>query len=170
MKINSLRLATAEDQYVIWEIIKHAIELRRQQGSNQWQDGYPNPETIAEDIKNQHGFVFISGDDSIIAYAALIKNNEPAYDEIDGEWLTDGDFMVIHRVAVSKDALGKGLAKEIFCLVEDYVRSQGIASIKVDTNYDNIAVLKTLDKLGYQYCGEVLLRGSARKAFEKVLR
>ena len=169
MRIKSVRLATSNDQESIWDILKHAIELRRQQGSTQWQDGYPNPETVAIDIEKQQGFVFLAQDDSILAYAAIIKNNEPAYDTIEGAWLTDGDFMVVHRVAVSKHVLGKGLAKEIFEKIEDYVREQNIASIKVDTNYDNIAMLKTLDKLGYQYCGEVYFRGSPRKAFEKIL-
>ena len=44
-----------------------------------------------------------------------------------------------------------------------------IFSIRVDTNYDNIPMLKLLAALEYQYCGEVYFRGSARKAFEKVL-
>jgi hypothetical protein len=30
-------------------------------------------------------------------------------------------------------------------------------------------MLKLFEKLGYQYCGEVYFRGSARKAFEKVI-
>ena len=45
-----------------------------------------------------------------------------------------------------------------------------VYSIKVDTNFDNVPMLRILDKLGYVYCGEVFFRGSARKAFEKVLR
>jgi hypothetical protein len=30
-------------------------------------------------------------------------------------------------------------------------------------------MLKTLEKSGYQYCGEVCLRGNPRKAFEKII-
>ena len=41
---------------------------------------------------------------------------------------------------------------------------------KLDTNFDNAPMLKILDKLGYTYCGEVFFRGSARKAFEKILQ
>ncbi|WP_409450858.1 hypothetical protein [Epilithonimonas sp.] len=40
---------------------------------------------------------------------------------------------------------------------------------KVDTNFDNAAMLQILKKLGYTYCGEVYLAGSERKAFEKLL-
>lgn len=40
---------------------------------------------------------------------------------------------------------------------------------KVDTNFDNAAMLHLLKKLGYTYCGEVYLAGGERKAFEKLL-
>ncbi len=40
---------------------------------------------------------------------------------------------------------------------------------KVDTNFDNAAMLHILKKLGYTYCGEVYLAGGERKAFEKLL-
>ncbi|MFT4095104.1 MAG: hypothetical protein QM640_15840 [Niabella sp.] len=37
----------------------------------------------------------------IIAYGALILNYEPAYDAIEGKWLTNVYFLVVHRIAVS---------------------------------------------------------------------
>ncbi|MFP3595069.1 GNAT family N-acetyltransferase, partial [Chryseobacterium sp. SIMBA_038] len=39
----------------------------------------------------------------------------------------------------------------------------------VDTNHDNIAMLKILESKGYSYCGEVLLADGMRKAFEKII-
>jgi hypothetical protein len=39
----------------------------------------------------------------------------------------------------------------------------------VDTNFDNLPMLNIFEKLGYTYCGEVYFRGSARRAYEKVL-
>jgi len=73
-------------------------------------------------------------------------------------------------VAISNDFLGQGLAKKIFKEIEQLALQQQICSIKVDTNFDNAAMLHLLHSLHYQYCGEVFFRGSARKAFEKVLR
>ena len=106
----------------------------------------------------------------MIGYAAVIINNEPAYDEIEGKWLTNGDFIVVHRVAIADEAAGKGYATKIFGFIEKWAIQNRIFSIKVDTNFDNRAMLKILDKLGYKYCGEVYFRGAARKAFEKVLK
>lgn len=164
-----LRKAALEDADKIWEIIQQSIERRRIDGSQQWQNGYPNPEVIGEDIEKNHGFVMIV-DGEIAVYGALIFNYEPAYDNIDGKWLTDGDFLVVHRVAVDKKFHGRGLVKTFFEKTEDFARENNTFSIKVDTNFDNGAMLHILDKLGYSYCGEVFLAGAPRKAFEKVLK
>ena len=41
----------------IWEILQDAIRKRKEEGSLQWQDGYPNPEVIADDLKKQVGSI-----------------------------------------------------------------------------------------------------------------
>jgi len=163
-----LRKANISEIPTIWEILQQAIEQRRQDGSQQWQDGYPNPQTIENDINNGYGFVLIENE-KIIAYAAIIFDIEPAYTDIQGKWLTNGDYVVIHRVATSNEVKGKGIATELFRMIEDVSTENEVYSIKVDTNFDNVPMLKILDKLGYTYCGEVFFRGSARRAYEKVL-
>lgn len=166
-----LRKARTEDSNVIWEILQQAIERRRLDGSNQWQDGYPNPTVIRNDIENGYGFVFVKeSEEEVIGYCAIMINDEPAYEAIEGKWLTSGDFIVYHRVAISSGQLGKGLAQEMLRLIEVYALDHGIDSVKVDTNFDNAGMLRILEKLGYVYCGEVYFRGSPRKAFEKVLK
>ena len=162
------RPARKQDESAIWEILRGAIERRRKDGSEQWQDGYPNPETVQSDISKNYGFV-LTVDDKVAVYVALIVNNEPAYEHIDGNWLSEGDFLVMHRVAVSEEFLGKGLVRRLFAETEHYCRQKGVPSIKVDTNFDNAAMLALLHKTGYQYCGEVTMRGGSRKAFEKLL-
>ena len=162
------RKAEISDKDIIWEIIQQSIERRRIDGSTQWQNGYPNEQTVESDIAKNFGFV-LTVNDEIAVYVALIFNDEPAYSSIEGAWLTNGEFVVIHRVAVLEKFAGQGLAKKLFDVIEDYVKSQNVHSIKVDTNFDNAAMLKILESKGYTYCGEVLLNSGMRKAFEKVL-
>ncbi|MDQ4141497.1 MAG: GNAT family N-acetyltransferase [Bacteroidota bacterium] len=152
----------------IWDILQQAIKRRKEDGSNQWQDGYPNPEVIKKDINKEAGFVLTEGE-TIIGYSAVMVNDEPEYQKIKGKWLTNDDFVVVHRVAISDKYLGKGLAKKILSFIEEFALRKNIYSIKADTNFDNIAMLKIFEKLGYSYCGEVYFRGSPRKAYEKVL-
>ncbi|HLK30098.1 MAG TPA: GNAT family N-acetyltransferase [Puia sp.] len=164
-----LRKADFSDAIVIWKILQQAIEQRRQDGSDQWQQGYPNEQTVHDDIANRYGFVVTDNDDVIIAYAAIIFDIEPAYNEIAGQWLTNDDYAAVHRVATSNSVKGKGVATELFRLIEDLAIGHNIFSIKVDTNFDNVPMLKILNKLEYTYCGEIFFGGAPRKAFEKVL-
>jgi GNAT superfamily N-acetyltransferase len=164
----TFRKAQPSERSQIWEILQHAILRRKADGSDQWQDGYPNPDVIQQDIDKGAGFVLAKGEE-VVGYSALIINDEPAYQDIEGKWLTQGDFVVVHRVAVSQEHVGKGFAKKILTAIEDFAVSKDIYSIKADTNFDNIAMMKTFEKLGYVYCGEVYFRGSPRKAYEKVL-
>ncbi len=162
------RQAIENDKEAIWKILQQSIERRRIDGSTQWQDGYPNLSTVENDIQNGNNYVLIE-DEKIIATAAIIFNHEPTYDVIDGAWLTNGDFLVVHRIGVSDEVAGKGFATKFLLLMEDFAKESQIYSIKIDTNFDNLPMLKILEKLGYTYCGEIQVRDGKRKAFEKLL-
>lgn len=167
--IYNFRKATSEDVQSVWQIIEQAIQRRKAEGSLQWQSGYPNQEVIAQDIAKGVGYVLCAGN-KVIGYTAALVNDEPEYTRLKGEWLTERDFIVFHRVAIHEDYLGKGLAKHMLLCIEDVARQQQINSIKADTNYDNLAMLRIFESLGYAYCGEVTFRGdNVRMAFEKVL-
>jgi len=164
----SFRKAAIEDLPKIWEILEGAIKRRKQDGSDQWQDGYPNPTVIRNDIDRDAGYVLSDGE-VITAYCALLINDEPAYAAIEGKWMTEGDFVVYHRVAVAEKYLGRGLAQQLLKHIEEFALQHHIYSIRADTNFDNPGMLWLFEKLGYHYCGEVIFRGMPRKAFEKVL-
>ena len=163
------RKANYSEASQIWQILKDAIQRRKEDGSNQWQDGYPNMEVVKSDIKKKIGFVFTQND-TIIGYSAVIINDEPDYINIEGKWLSDQDFIVYHRVAISEEFLAKGMAKKMMKLIEQYALSKNIYSIKADTNHDNIPMMKIFEKLGYTFCGIVYIRQSPRRAYEKVLK
>lgn len=162
------RQAQQRDASQIWEILTLAIQRRKEDGSNQWQDGYPNPAVIQTDIENGHGYVLVDHN-TIIGYCAILINDEPEYARLKGKWLTEGDFVVYHRVAISENYLGRGLAQKILLHIEDFARQHTIQSVKADTNFDNMGMLSIFKKLGYTYCGEVFFRGTPRQAFEKII-
>lgn len=165
---HSFRKANTSEIPQIWQIIQNAIQRRKEDGSNQWQDGYPNPAVLQNDIAKEVGFVLTEGN-VIIGYCAILINEEPEYAKIEGKWLTNNDFIVFHRLAIAEDYLGKGFAKVIFNHIEKLARKMNIFSIKADTNFDNFAMINIFKKLDYTFCGEVYFRGSPRKAFEKAL-
>jgi len=164
-----LRKANVSEAPIIWSILQEAIEQRKQEGSRQWQDGYPNEQTVHDDIAKGYAYVLVD-ENTIVAYAALIFDGEPAYEAIEGKWLTDGDYVAVHRVATSNAAKGKGVATQLLQLLEPFCLKRKVYSIKLDTNFDNPAMLKILNKLNYNYCGEIFFKGASRKAYEKVLK
>lgn len=162
------RKATPDDAPHIWTILQKAILRRKADGSNQWQDGYPNPEIIQQDIEKGIGYVLTEGE-TIVGYSAVLINDEPEYDNLQGEWLTTDNFVVFHRVAIAEAYTGQNLSKKIIENIEAFALANNIYSLKADTNHDNFAMMKIFEKVGFVFCGIVHFRGSPRRAYEKVL-
>ncbi|MEQ2500792.1 GNAT family N-acetyltransferase [Alistipes onderdonkii] len=106
---------------------------------------------------------------NVVAYGAVVFDGEPAYDAIEGAWLTDGDYVVLHRMAVADGEKGHGVATEFMRRVEAMACGRGTGSMRVDTNFDNRYMLRMLGRLGFVYCGKVRYRSGERLAFEKTL-
>jgi len=127
---------------------------------------------IKEDIANEYGYVLeLECEGKIVGTVALSFDGEPWYDDIcNGKWITNGDFLVIHRLAVSSDVRGTNLASEVIKQAEKLCASRGVSSIKIDTHEDNIVMQKFVKKNGFEYCGVVILGNEGeRLAFEKLL-
>jgi GNAT superfamily N-acetyltransferase len=107
----------------------------------------------------------------VVGTVALSFDGEPWYDDIrDGEWMTNEDFLVIHRLAVSHDVRGTDLASGIMKQAEKLCTERGVRSIKIDTHEDNVIMQKFVKKNGFKYCGTVILGSEGKRlAFEKVL-
>jgi len=163
-----LRKAREADVERIWQIILQAKEQMRLRNSLQWQDGYPTVESITNDIGKNYGYV-LSCEDVVIAYAAVVYDGELAYNNIQGNWLSDYPYVVVHRVAVADEMKRQGIATLFMQKIEEMSREKGIRSFRVDTNFDNLYMHKILAKLGFTYCGEVFYDKNQRMAFEKIL-
>lgn len=154
----------------IMHIIKQGQAYFKEQGIDQWQNNYPNTETISNDIDNNHSYVLLK-DSKIVATAAVSFDGEKTYDSIyEGEWISNNEYAVIHRIAVDSTYKGLGLSSEIIKNVEQLCLNKCIHSIKVDTHEENIPMQKLLEKNKFQYCGIIYLEDrSKRIAFEKKL-
>lgn len=165
-----LRFAKKEDIEEIMLIIKKAQESLKSKGINQWQNGYPNEATIENDIDNDEFYVLVENKE-ILGITALSFEGEDTYEKIyEGEWLTEKEYGVVHRMAVDLDKKRKGLAGKILQEAEIICKSRGINDIKIDTHRKNIAMQNFLKKNNFKYCGIIYLKnGDERLAFEKIL-
>jgi len=137
-------------------------------GRHQWNETYPSVENIIADISKSGAYVACL-DSTIAAYVFVTGEKEPAYDALDGKWLSVQPYLVIHRLAVDISHRGKGIAGFIMDSAESMCLEKGLHSIKVDTNHDNSEMLNLLKSRGYAVCGTVEYPQGRRLAFEKLL-
>lgn len=149
-------------------ILRQAVDRMLAEGKKQWDYSYPNEAHIRTDIDSGIGYV-LESDGEVVAYGAVTFDGEPAYTDIDGQWLSDIRYVVVHRMAVLLTSQSRGFGMSFIEAVEKFALSKGVRSIKVDTNYDNTRMLNLLNKLGFTYCGEIHYQKGPRKAFEKLL-
>jgi RimJ/RimL family protein N-acetyltransferase len=164
------RKATSADIPAMMAIFIQAQASLKALGVNQWQNNYPNTGVIGQDLDNGTAYV-LTMDGSVIATATIIFNYEPTYDRIyEGEWLSCGEFVVVHRVAIDNRFKMKGVASYILNEVEKMAVQSNIPSFKIDTHKDNLPMRKTLEKNGFTYCGRIVLAdGNSRVAYEKLI-
>ncbi len=162
------REAELRDVQTIGRIFDDAVARMLSEGKKQWSETYPREVHALADM-NRHNAYVLELDGRVVAYGAVIFNGEPAYDNLAGEWLSDGRYVVVHRMAVARDAQRQGIARRFFAAVCNLANAKGVAAFRIDTNFDNERMLGLLDNLGFEYCGEVVYESGHRMAFEKLL-
>jgi len=167
-----IQLSTFEDVPAIIAIINDAKEYLASQKIDQWQNGYPNAEQVANDIKNNESYVVVNDENEIIATAMFTTNPEPTYKIIDGNWNIDENekYGVVHRMAIKKEFRKFGLATFMFHEFHMQLLEKKIKSLKIDTHEKNLGMQALIKKLGYTYCGIIYTNYHAKRvAFEKVI-
>lgn len=142
-------------------------------GLDQWQKGYPSREIWEDDITNRTAWLAVE-DERVLGVFAFQTTPDVSYGEIDGKWLTDTPYASMHRVCVSDDSKGKGVAGQMFAHGFEMARKLGFASVRIDTHPGNIPMQRALKKAGFVSCGTITLKGGcedgdARIAFERLL-
>lgn len=165
MKFRKAQIADVE---AISNILQMAVCRMLSEGKQQWDLNYPNMAHVLADIEKGIGYV-IENQDAIIAYGAVVFDGEPAYEKIEGSWLSDYQYVVVHRMAVNQHNECRGVGFMFLKSVEALAQSKGIKSFRIDTNFDNDRMLHLAEKYGFTYCGEIFYEKGMRKAFEKII-
>lgn len=164
------RLANKSDVEEILNIIQEGQKFFKENGIDQWQNGYPNRETVLNDIDNVESYVLIDDENIIEGVCVISFREEITYNKIyDGEWIGgDIPYGVVHRIAVRSSLKKKGFGSIMFKEAERICRERKITSLRVDTHEDNKPMQGLVKKNGFTYCGVIYLRdGAKRIGFEK---
>ncbi len=168
-----IRKTKKPDIPALMEIFSEARKTIAALGIDQWQNGYPNAEVIAEDIEKEQSYL-VEAEGRAIATFAMLTQGEPTYDEIfDGRWKTSGgreDYIALHRVAVSVACRGQGISTRIVEYAVQAARELGRASVRIDTHEGNVVMRKMLERHGFVHCGTIFLEnGDPRVAYEYLI-
>lgn len=163
----NFREAKKEDIESILEVISHAKEYMKRNNSTQWNENYPNKETIINDIEKNIGYVLIV-ENLIRGYIVVDFSDDEIYKNIKGKWKTFGNYASIHRCAIHKELRGQGYGSELFKFAEKLALSKNIRSVRIDTAPENETMKHLFNKNGYEYCGIVFIDGE-KIVYEKLL-
>lgn len=165
-----IRKATYEDIEMMMAIIKQAQTYFYNNGIDQWQDGYPNPTQLHNDITKGNSYVLC--DEHIIGTMYFAIEEDINYPGIVGKWLTDthATYGVIHRIVVDENYKGKAYAKVLLDFAVEKCKENNVASIRIDTHENNISMQRFLLKNNFKLCGDITLQsGAPRIALEKLI-
>ncbi len=159
--------AKKEHIVAICRITADAKAQLKRMGVDQWQRGYPNRSVWLEDIEKGEAWVAVE-EDKVIGAFTFKTEPEEAYIDIDGRWLSDRPYAVLHRVCVAAECKGKGIAGKLFEKGCELTRSRGLSSLRIDTHRDNRSMQRAVAKAGFGYCGVIHLVGGAEDGRERI--
>ncbi len=161
-----IRKSREEDFDRIMEIYAYARKFMAENGNpRQWgATGWPPADLIKNDIAVGKGYV-CEDDGRIIGvfFYDYGENIEPVYADIEGKWLGEDTYGVVHRIATDGTTKGTGA----FCINWAY---EQCGHLRMDTHGDNIVMQNLLTKLGFVKCGitHVPEDDDPRIAYEKI--
>ncbi|MFV0558376.1 MAG: GNAT family N-acetyltransferase [Enterococcus sp.] len=168
-----IRKSQSTDLLAILAIINEAKLYLAQQGSSQWQNGYPNQATIQHDITLQHSYVLVVNHE-IAATFVLQETPDANYSQIyAGAWQrADEAYTTIHRIAISAKFRQQNLASHMIHFSIQQSRNLGFNQLRVDTHEKNRPMQHLLTKNGFTKVGKVKVLDpldNERLAFQKLL-
>ncbi len=164
----TLTQARPGEENICMEIIADGRQFQQEQGFIQWTEDYPALADIAGDIAAGKGYLLREGT-AVLGYLCLDFDGEPAYAGItEGSWRSDQPYGVVHRMALNRAGRGRGLTSQVFGLVEERCRAQGIHYLRIDTDPENRRMQHILEKNGFTRRGIIIFQGSGKAAYDKL--
>lgn len=157
--------AEKKDLPLIVSLFDASRKTMKEQGIDQWQDGYPFESDIEYDIESNQAYVLYS-EDNLVGYFAYTTGKEDVYENItEGQWREEKEYRYssVHRVAILPERRGHGYGSRIFDYAVKLAHIDHALSLRCDTHEDNRPMRALLTKCGFQYCGVVYYERKGKK-------
>lgn len=156
-----IRKAALSELAAVMQVIDKArLQMRRDGNATQWSNDYPQLQLMAEEITRGHCYIALY-EDRIVATFCLVEGPDPTYTSIEGAWLNDAPYHVIHRMASDGSLRGVGSR----CI--EWCRRQCGTDLRIDTHADNHRMQWVVARAGFTRCGIIYVSdGSPRLAYQ----
>ena len=161
MNIRPAQLSDLDTAMVLYDAGR--AFMRCSGNANQWINGYPSRAMVETDIRSGHLFVAEEDGETEAVFCFFHgEDAEPTYRVIDGAWLADGPYGVIHRM------VSGGKYPRMVELCTDWCLDR-CPSLRIDTHRDNRPMRRALERCGFTRCGVIIIAdGSERIAYQKI--
>lgn len=121
--------------------------MKQSDNPDQWGTEYPYEHLIREDV--ELGRLYVADCEGSVEGVFLMESGpDETYLKIEGQWLNDEPYYVIHRIASSGKAKGVVKAAVEFTL-------QSTDNVRIDTHEKNKTMQSVLSGLGFKHCGTI---------------
>lgn len=154
-----IKLLKNKDLRQVMEIIFDAKKLLSKH-SLQWQQGYPNEDTMKNDITSNNCYGLFDENNYLVAIVSLVRGIDNNYLTIDGKWNNppSPSDLQIHRIAVRNGYYGKKYGDILIKFAIDKAKEWKCTSIKVDTHKVNYPMQHLCTNNGFIYRGIITLK------------
>ncbi|MGN0688407.1 MAG: GNAT family N-acetyltransferase [Oscillospiraceae bacterium] len=145
--MNKIYTAKPDDKQEILALYKTMLY-----GPADWNEYYPNEDTIDFDLSRNALFVMKNSEGQIIAALSIDEDEEIDKLPCWSRELFPGSELA--RLCVRKDMQNQGIAKQMMQYVFEVLRAQGKRSVHILVKTGHAAALSSYSAIGFQAVGE----------------
>lgn len=162
-----IKKANIRDLHDICMLFEKATRNMNENMILQWDELYPTQEIIRGDILNNQMYLGVI-ENQIASVFVLNQQSDAEY--ANGNWrYKDFTYAVVHRLCVDPQFQKKGIGTKTMQQIENILKSEGTAAIRLDAFSLNPYALRMYEKLGYMKVGEVNWRTGLFYLYEKLI-
>ena len=157
-----IRKATVLDLNSIMQITKACAKHMINQQIFQWNEHYPNRNAFKNDVQRGELYVFVQNN---ICMGCIVITTIKDEEYVPVKWLTIDKNIYIHRLAVHPKFQGKGIAQQMMTFAENYAKTNGYLSVRLDTFSQNKRNQKFYETRGYKRLGNIYFPKQSKHPF-----
>lgn len=156
-----IRPTQEDDIGKVMEIYDQARRFQREKlNLVQWEDGYPSPERLTQDMALGGSRVLVNDHNQIVGTLFIQEGPDQIYLPLKADWSDRDEIVTIHRIATGNQS--SGLGNFLYGWLRDHYNN-----IMIDTHDRNTVMKHLLAKYGYQYLGQVTIaNGTLRNTYQ----